>query len=317
MIREQKNMNIPTTIIEFKNHLKAAGYSEKTIEGYGKGLEWFAVFLSEQGIDDLRKVSREVMAAYQEKVQAQPIAMESKALKIRPIKRLFEYLVERNFLLINPTEGMIETCRRNRKIGTVLTMEEMQLLLNQPNLSLKTDIRDRAILEVFYSTGIRLDELINLEVYHADLKDQILYIRKAKGRKQRVVPLGKSASKYLREYLEKIRPYYAKKNPRERRLFINHSGLAMTPEAIRQIIRKHRIDAGIKKSVSPHTLRRTCATHLVQQGADIRYVQELLGHSHLSTTQIYTKVMPIEVKEMHDTYHPGKVLSPAKRGIEA
>jgi integrase/recombinase XerD len=249
------------------------------------------------------------MAAYQTKVQAQPIAIESKALKIRPIKRLFEYLIERNLLLINPTEGMIETCRRNRKIGTVLTMEEMQSLLNQPNLSLKTDIRNRAILEVFYSTGIRLDELINIEVYHADLKDQVLYIRKAKGRKQRVVPLGKSASQYLREYLEKIRPYYAKKNPKERRLFINHSGLAMTPEAIRQILRKHRIDAGIKKSVSPHTLRRTCATHLIQQGADIRYVQELLGHSRLSTTHIYTKVMPREVKEMHDTYHPGKELS--------
>ena len=308
-------MNIQTTIIEFKQHLKARNYAEKTIEGYGKGLEWFAAFLSEQGIDDLRKVSREVMAAYQEKVQAQPIAMESKALKIRPIKRLFEYLTERNLLLINPTEGMIETCRRNRKIGTVLTMEEMQALLNQPNLSLKTNIRDRAILEVFYSTGIRLDELINLEVYHADLKDQILYIRKGKDRKQRVVPLGRSASQYLREYLEKIRPYYGKKNPKERRLFINHSGLAMTPEAIRQILRKHRIDAGIKKSVSPHTLRRTCATHLVQKGADIRYVQELLGHSRLSTTQIYTKVMPKEVKEIHNTYHPGKAL-PALSEVE-
>jgi site-specific recombinase XerD len=172
-------LNIQTTIIEFKQHLKAAGYAEKTIEGYRKGIDWFAAFLNEQGIEDLRKVSREVMAAYQEKVQAQPIAMESKALKIRPIKRLFEYLTERNLLLINPTEGMIETCRRNRKIGPVLTLEETQLLLNQPNLSLKTDIRDRAILEVFYSTGIRLDELINLEVYHADLKDQVLYIREA------------------------------------------------------------------------------------------------------------------------------------------
>jgi site-specific recombinase XerD len=302
-------MNIQTTITEFKQHLKARNYAEKTIEGYGKGLEWFAAFLSEQGIDDLRKVSREVMATYQEKVQAQPIAMETKALKIRPIKRLFENLVERNLLLINPTEGMIETCRKNRKIGTVLTVEEIQLLLDQPNLSLKTDIRDRAILEVFYSTGIRLDELINLEVYHADLKDQVLYIRKAKGRKQRVVPLGKSACRILKEYLEKIRPYHAKKNPKERRLFINHSGLVMTPEAIRQILRKHRLDAGIRKSVSPHTLRRTCATHLIQQGADIRYVQELLGHSRLSTTHIYTKVMPKEVKEMHDTYHPGKELS--------
>jgi len=301
-------MNIQTTIIEFKQHLRGRNYSERTIEGYGKGLEQFKVYLSEQEIEDLRKVSRETMLNYQARLMERPIAMESKALLIRAVKRLFEYLVEKNLLLINPTEGMIETCRKNKKIGTVLTVEEMKKLLDQPNLSLKTHIRDRAIMEILYSTAIRLDELLNLEIYHADLKDQVLYIRKAKGRKQRVVPLGKSASKYLREYLENIRPYYAKKNPKERRLFINHSGLAMTPEAIRQILRKHRIDAGIKKPVSPHTLRRTCATHLVQQGADIRYVQELLGHSRLSTTQIYTRVMPKEVKEMHTTYHPGKVL---------
>jgi len=302
-------MNIQTTITEFKNYLRGRNYSERTIENYGKGLEQFRAFLSEQEIEDLRKVSKETMLNYQAKLMERPIAMESKALLIRAVKRLFEYLVERNLLLINPTEGMIETCRKNRKIGTVLTIEEMQKLLDQPNLSLKTHIRDRAILEILYSTAIRLDELLNLEIYHADLKDQVLYIRKAKGRKQRVVPLGKSASKYLRDYLENIRPYYAKKNPKERRLLINHSGFTMTPEAIRQILRKHRIDAGIKKPVSPHTLRRTCATHLVQQGADIRYVQELLGHSRLSTTQIYTKVMPKEVKEMHETYHPGKVLS--------
>jgi integrase/recombinase XerD len=301
-------MDIQTTITEFKQHLGARNYSERTIEGYGKGLEQFRAFLGGQEIEDLRKVSRETMLNYQAKLMERPIAMESKALLIRAVKRLFEYLVERNLLLLNPTEGMVETCRKNKKIGTVLTVEEMKKLLDQPNLSLKTHIRDRAIMEILYSTAIRLDELLNLEIYHADLKDQVLYIRKAKGRKQRVVPLGKSASKYLREYLENIRPYYAKKNPKERRLFINHSGLAMTPEAIRQIIRKHRIDAGIKKPVSPHTLRRTCATHLVQQGADIRYVQELLGHSRLSTTQIYTKVMPKEVKEMHTAYHPGKVL---------
>ena len=132
----------------------------------------------------------------------------------------------------------------------------------------------------------------------------MLYIRKGKGKKQRVVPLGKNARKYLKEYLEKIRPWYAKKNPKERKLFLNQSGLAMTASNLRVNLRKYRDCAGIKKPVSPHTFRRSCATHLLQNGADIRYIQKLLGHRHLKTTQAYTKVMPVEVKQTHNKTHP-------------
>jgi len=156
-----------------------------------------------------------------------------------------------------------------------------------------------------YSTGIRLDELLSLEVYHVDLKDQVIYIRKGKGKKQRVVPLGKEAARYLREYVEKIRSHHGKRNPKERKLFLNHSGYPITPEIVRGVIRNYRLTAGIKKPVSPHTFRRSCATHLLQQGADIRYIQELLGHRNLSTTQVYTRVMPKEVKETHTKTHPG------------
>jgi integrase/recombinase XerD len=297
-------MEVNVTIAEFKNQLKARGYAEATIESYRKGLGYFQEFLKERQIAEIKEIGKQTIQDYQSKVMAESIATESKALKIRPVKRLFEWLVETHQLLINPAEGLVETSRKNRKIGTTLTLEEMQKLLVQPNLSLKTGLRDRAILEVFYATGIRLDELLNLEVYHVDLKDQVLYIRKGKGRKQRVVPLGKSAVKYLKEYLEKIRPYYAKKYPKERRLFLLNTGLVMTSGSIRPLLRKYRLAAGIRKPVSPHTLRRTCATHLLQQGADIRYIQELLGHKSLKTTQIYTKVMPMEVKETHNKTHP-------------
>lgn len=299
-------MDVVITIAEYKKHLAALGYAAATIELYRKGLDQFGRYLEIQNIIDLKKVTKLIVADYRIKVMAEPIAMESKALKLRPVKRLFEHLTDTNKLLLNPTEGLVETCRKKRKIGTVLTIEEVKKLLLRPNLSLKTGIRDRAMMEVFYSTGIRLDEFTNLEVYHADLKDKVLYIRKAKGKKQRVVPLGKKASGYLKEYLEKIRPYHAKKNPKERTLFLNYSGLPMLPEAIRQVLRKYRIEAGITKPVSPHTLRRTCATHLLQQGADIRYIQKLLGHKNLKVTQSYTKVMPVEVKQMHDKYHPNK-----------
>jgi integrase/recombinase XerD len=301
-------MDVVVTITEYKNQLKAQGYAASTMEGYGRNLDLFKRYLQARDLEDLRKVTHQVILDYQSQVMIEPIAMESKALKIRPVKRLFEYLVKTHRLLINPTEGIVETCRKNRKIGPVLSIAEIKKLLEQPNLSLKTGIRDRAIMEVFYSTGIRLDELLNTEVYHVDLKDKVLYIRKGKGKKQRVVPLGTNAVKYLREYLEKIRPYYAKKNPKERRLFLLNSGLVINPESVRQALRKYRLEAGILKPVSPHTLRRTCATHLLQSGADIRYIQKLLGHRCLSTTQAYTKVIPVEVKQTHNKTHPGKDL---------
>jgi integrase/recombinase XerD len=297
-------LDILTTIADFKNHLKALGYAESTLESYRKNLDLFCRYLQGLEVADIRKVTYALICDYQQAVMAQPIAMESKALKLRPVKRLFEYLVKTHKLLINPTEGIVETCRKNRKIGTVLSVDEIRRLLKQPNLSLKTGIRDRAIMEVLYATAIRLDELLALEVYHVDLKDKVLYIRKGKGKKQRVVPLGKNAVKYLKEYLEKIRPWYAKKNPKERKLFLNHCGLPMTASNLRVNLRKYRDCAGIKKPVSPHTFRRSCATHLLQNGADIRYIQKLLGHRHLKTTQAYTKVMPVEIKETHSRTHP-------------
>jgi len=297
-------MDVAVTIAEYKNHLKALGYAASSIDVYRKGLDQFGRYLKACNLQDLRKVTGSLVVDYQAKVMAEPIATESKALKMRPVKRLFEYLVQTHKLLINPTEGIVEICRKNRKIGPVLTVEEVKNLLAQPNLSLKTGIRDRAIMEVLYATGIRLEELLGLEVYHVDLKDKVLYIRKGKGRAQRVVPLGKAAVKYLKEYLHKIRPWHGRKNPQQRVLFLNHSGSVLSAGSIRYFLRKYRLAAGIKKPVSPHTFRRTCATHLLQQGADIRYIQKLLGHRQLKTTQLYTKVMPAEVKETHNRTHP-------------
>jgi integrase/recombinase XerD len=297
-----------TTIAEYKQHLKAIGYAAATIDSYRKGLDQFSRYLAGQGMTDLRTVSRQVIAAYQQAVMAEAVAAETKALKLRPVKRLFEHLVSSHKLLINPAEGIVETCRRHRKIGVVLTICEVKKLMDQPNLSLRTGIRDRAMLEVLYATGIRLNELLTLEVYHVDLADKVLYIRKAKGKKQRVVPLGKPAASHLRQYLEKIRPHYARKHPRQRRLFLLNTGAAMTPGSIRAALGHYRRQAGIKKPVSPHAFRRTCATHLLAAGADIRYVQQLLGHRHLRTTQDYTKVIPVDIKQIHNRTHPGRDL---------
>ncbi len=298
-------MDVVVTITEFKRHMQAIGYAEATIASYSRDLKQLKKYLLTRKIIDLKKVSHQVILDYQSSVMAESVAMETKALKIRAVKRLFEYLTESHKLLINPTEGIVETSRKNRKIGTVLTLEEIKKLLKQPDITLELQIRDRAIMEVMYSSGIRLDELLYVHIHDVNLGDKTVFVRKGKGKKQRVIPLGKQAAVYLKMYLNKIRPYYAAKNPKERRLFLSCSGRPLDAGAIRAFLRKYKIAAGIEKPVSPHTFRRTCATHFLQQGADIRYVQKLLGHKNLKTTQAYTKVIPVEVKRTHNRTHPG------------
>lgn len=297
-------MDVVVTINEFIAHLQARGYAQATLESYTRNIGRFERYLQQRRLDSLKKVTPEVIDQYRQTVMAQSIAAESKALKIRPVKRLFEYLADNHRLLINPTEGIVEISRKNPKIGTVLTVEEVQRLLAQPDLSRDTGIRNRAIIQVLYATGIRKNELLSLKCDDADLKENALYVRKGKGGKQRVVPMGKSAARHLALYLGKVRPVYIRKRSDERALFVNRFGAALSGGSIQAFLTTYRLAAAIAKPVSPHTLRRSCATHLLQQGADIRYIQQLLGHEHLSTTQMYTKVAPMDVKATHDRTHP-------------
>jgi len=147
-------MDVVVTIAEYKQQLKSIGYADSTIDSYRKNLDLFRRYLQDLDIADLRKVTYRVVCDYQEKIMSEPVAMETKALKLRAVKRLFEYLCQTHRLLINPAEGIVETNRQNRKIGTVLTVAEVRRLFKQPNLSLRTGIRDRAMMEVLYSTGM-------------------------------------------------------------------------------------------------------------------------------------------------------------------
>jgi integrase/recombinase XerD len=297
-------MNVEVIITEFKQHLKVKGYAEQTLKAYRLNLDQFKRYLEKQEIQDLRKVNPAILREYQAQIMQEPWTLAGKAIKLRSVQRLFAWLSRGNRLLLDPAEDLQEPKTPHRKLGTVLTIQEMQTLLQQPDLRWPMQVRDRAVLEVFYSTAIRLDELLNLEIYHVDLKDQVLYIRKAKAKNQRVVPLGKTAAFYLKKYLMEVRPYFAKHNARERKLFLLQNGAPLTPDTVYIGLRQYRRKARIKKPVSPHTFRRTCATHLLQQGADIRYIQQLLGHKSLGTTQIYTKVMPMDIKETHEKTHP-------------
>ncbi len=297
-------MNIDTAKARFKSYLESGGYAAATITCYSAFVSYFLDYLREINITDLKKVTYVTIRDYQIQVSNLDIAEETKAMRIRPIKRLFGWLLDTHQLLIDPTERIKETNRKNRSLPPVLTIEEMRLLLSQPNLSLRMQIRDRAIMETLYSSGIRLNELVQLSVHDVDLKDKVLHIRKGKGNRQRVVPIGKNAATYLGEYLLRIRPRYAVKNKQERRLFLTDEGKPVTGNTIRTSLFKYKKAAGIKKTASPHSFRRSCATHLLQQGADIRYVQKLLGHRNIKTTQLYTRVYPIDLKQTHNRTHP-------------
>ena len=303
-------MDIPVIIAAYKRHMKARGYAPKTLECYAFGLKQFTVYLQILQITDLRQVTREIIHDYHGSVMALNLATESKAIRIRAVKRLFEYLVDSHRLLINPAEGIVETSRKHRPIGTVLTVNEIKRLLDQPNLSTAIGIRDRTAMELLYATGIRSNELLNLHVYDIDIKERIVYVKTAKGGRQRVVPMSEAAAGYMKEYIDKIRPKHAKKHPKERRLFLTNEGHPLTWNAIRVQIDGYRRNAGINKTVGLHVFRRTCATHMLLNGADIRYVQKLLGHKNLKTTQQYTRVMPVDIKQMHDKMHPNQKEAP-------
>ncbi len=298
-------MKIDVAIIAFKNLLKARGYADGTIESHSLNLDLFKRYLIFCNISDIKQVSPEVLHDYQAKVMAEPFTLGSKINKLRPVKQLFDHLTQAHKLLINPAQQIELSFRRSRKIGTVLTIAQVRQLFAQPDLTISTHIRDRAMMEVMYSSGIRRSELLGLKMYNTDLEEKVLYVL-GKGRKDRVVPIGKSAAFYLKTYIKNVRPRYAKKSPNINAVFLNHHGNPLDHQGLSTRLRVYRKKAGIRQHVSPHTFRRTCATHMLQNGADIRFIQKLLGHEKLSTTQAYTMIRPIDIKATHEKTHPNK-----------
>jgi integrase/recombinase XerD len=292
----------------FAAHMKVKNYSPGTRASYGRELLKFLEYLREKDIGDIRKVTRDLLQAYQlgitRKKDEGSYTVATVALKTRAVKRFFEYLEASNHILINPAEYLKEPKKERRLPRTVLSEEEARRVLDQPNLSSMTGIRDRTVLEVFYSTGIRLEEMVNLTIFDCDLQGGLLRVNKGKFAKDRVIPLGKHAVRFLKEYIGRVRPLHARNNRTMRNLFLNHQGRPFSRVMIEILVRRYAKAAGIQKKVTPHVFRHTFATHLVKNGANITAVQRMLGHSSLRVTQIYTKVAGVEVKKTHQTSHP-------------
>lgn len=294
----------------FIMHLKVRNYSPKSVSAYSQQLQGLFDYFREIHITGIKEVTRDILKAYQLKITEEGgkrcghYTPATISVKIRAVKRFFEYLEETNHILINPAEYIREPLRGKRLPAIILTEEEVKKILEAPNLSTMTGIRDRAILEVFYSTGIRLEELVNLTIYDCDLQGGLLRVNKGKGAKDRVVPLGRHAVKFLKEYITHVRPHHTKNNRGVRTLFVNNTGKPLSKQIVEIMVRNYGKQAGLTKKLTPHTFRHSFATGLIKNGADITAVQKMLGHSSLKVTQVYVRVAGVEVKKTHSTSHP-------------
>jgi integrase/recombinase XerD len=287
--------------------MEARGFSDRTIPDYLHHVQVFLDYLTEIGISKIQEVDRQTLADYQvqllaQKFRDQPISQETRARRLITLRTLFRFLVRIGAIDQDPTIDLeLPKCAKTLP-RNILTKKEMGKLLATPDLDNPLGVRDRAILEVFYSTGIRVSELCSLTIYDVDTTRGELRINKGKNAKDRVVPLGEAACDYLETYLLRVRRKLAP--PNQGILFISKRGKRFHPTTMSHLIAHYGKKSGLKKKVSCHGLRHTCASHLLQGRADIRHIQEILGHESLATTQIYTRVEIADLKQIHRRCHP-------------
>lgn len=276
--------------------------SDNTIISYKNDLSSFLNFLTQSGIDDLADVTTNHIASFFKLLKNSGLNETSSARYFSSVKGFFKYLSKNDYIKSNPVER-ISPPKISRKLPEVLNVREVNAILDQPNTKDPIGIRDKAILELFYACGTRISELINIKLNDLFLNEEVIRVF-GKGSKERLIPIGSSAIKWIEEYLQKSRPLLAKNYKSENYLFLNQRGTKFSRMGIWKIVNHYAKQAGIEKNVHPHTFRHSFATHLIEGGADLRAVQEMLGHSDISTTQIYTHIDRDYIKLVHKKYHP-------------
>jgi integrase/recombinase XerD len=290
----------------FLESLRQRHYSPASIQGYRDGVRAFFHYIQSEGLHDIREVTAQTLAAYQSWLSRKTSSVWTIHQRLQSLRRFFEYLQSTDQLLLNPAAALRLPPIKERLPRLVLTRQECRRLLNAPDTHTKKGLRDRAILEVFYSSAIRREEMARLQVEDANPREGCLHIVRGKGGKGRVVPLGKKACFWLRRYLDHVRRDWSKEHPEQRALWLASPAPhpPLKPSAFNALVARYSRIADLPQRVSPHVWRHTCATHLVGSGANILCVQRLLGHRHLDTTQRYTRVAIPELLATHRRSHP-------------
>ena len=276
--------------------------SEQSVSSYSSDINKFLNYIEEQNVTDLNSVKTKLISEYFEVMRDLGISSSSTSRYLSAVKGFFKYLSSQEYIEKDPVE-ILSTRITERKLPSVLSFLEIEELLQSPNMKEKFGLRDKAMLELFYSSGLRVSELINLKISDLYFSDGVIRVL-GKGSKQRIIPIGSSAVKWIREYMKTLRPLLEKKMKSENIIFLNNRGTKLSRMGVWKIVDKYVKAAKIEKEFHPHTFRHSFATHLLEGGADLRAVQEMLGHADISTTQIYTHIDREFVKQMHKDFHP-------------
>lgn len=278
------------------------GLSMNTRAAYRRDLNKFGNYLKKStGLEDPLGVSKQQIMGFLSAQMDEGAAYSTVARSLSSIKTFYKFLVLEDYVQNNPTSDL-ETPKIKRKLPDILTIEEVDKLMQQPRVTLPLGLRDRAMLELMYGTGVRVSELLNLQI--EDVNTTAGFMRcLGKGRKERIIPVNQTSIDWIIRYLARARNSLVK-NHLERTLFVNANGRAMSRQGFFKILAGYVNKMELNKEVTPHTLRHSFATHLLENGADLRAVQEMLGHADISTTQIYTHLTRSRLMEVYQRYHP-------------
>jgi len=295
---------IDETLVEsFLNYLIVeCGLSDNTIKGYKGDLRNFSNYLHCAGINRFQDLRPKMVVGFIESEKQRELSENSISRCLVTVKMLYKYMVMEGKISVNPMSS-VNTLKLQKHLPEVLNYNAIEEMLRAPDCNNKLGIRDKAMLELMYATGARVSEVASIKVSWINFDYGFIRCQ-GKGSKQRIVPMGSEAAKAIKRYLQEVRPLLLKVEDDEPLLFLSRTGKKLRRENIWSLVKKYALKAGIRTNISPHTLRHSFATHLLEGGADLRSVQEMLGHSNISTTQVYTHVDRKYLKATHQKFHP-------------
>jgi integrase/recombinase XerD len=312
---------IGTWLLRFLEWMMITQYAKPTVECRHRDLWHFKRWCGDRSLTSPKEITKPILERYQRHLyhirtdSDKALSYERQSSLLGAVKSFFKWMAQQNHLLFNPaSEIVLPRIPKRRLVDRLLKAGEVERILLQPNVQDPIGLRDRTMLEVFYSTGIRRRECAELQLYDVDKERGTLFVRQGKGKKDRVVPVGERALYWVDQYTQTARPQLCV-DPSEQHLFLTYQGVGIVPDGISHLVRDYFRRAGIQKQGGAHMLRHTMATQMLENGADIRYIQEILGHALLDTTQRYTHVSIQKLKEIHTATHPGAVLA-RKGGAE-